>query len=801
MIKDELLKTAGLLYSSPIGPDSHKLDELLAGLKAERSRLGKRKYVVVLYQQDFDMDGLTDYIYLLDSFDDRSEAIAFVDSNARNLLAVQTAQPDSGGYRWFLERKGGVRILPNVRSGSWKIESTKDLQSNPRANRKLHTRHARTYKIRATQLDTKYNCFCVIGPFADFVVCKKLFDFIDSKSELWWHFVEVGEAIRAGKPRPVPKGGIILPDIKIQPEEMLAISRLLSCCDSLAQIVFITLMENWGRSGFVVATTQRSIVLDAKTTRIAVLIPGVASDKRPAAIVLSWDNLRKQKQFSSDALDTYQKTVRGIAPLHVTPSSAHIRLHTSFTLAQAKRLFQAMKNLADCIRPELAERPPPVRPVTPDNIRSTLILCPPKTQAIFKKLIAGWMGAGGVVQAKQIGRIYLRLKTRAHRSGSAARLPRNFNLLVLAAPKSKVAAHIQATWNLSQSDGGYPEPSSRLYGPHTFLCSVCFPDYLSTVRSTGERRRLPTHVLVHADLAKLGLNQTLMRSIIHFVESRAAMAEFSVEQFEMAGRDNGLRFWFAHEFMTSLGYESWSSFQNVITKAMGSCAKLNIDPTEVFLPATSVEDGKVVKTYKLTRFACFLVSMHADSKKPQVAKAKAVLAAIADQLIEERIQEQDLGRIETREDLKLAERVMSGVAQNAGLENTQFGIFKDAGFRGMYNLGLRELMQQKGVEGNKTLYDFMGLEELAGNLFRVTQTAARIKNQNVRGVTPLSNTAKAVGAEVRGIMIKNSGVAPEALPIEENISSVKNRLKSAAREMKKLDVQKKKRPALAKKEK
>lgn len=455
MRKDELLKLAGLLSSSPIGPHTYKRDEVLAGLDAERSRLGKRKYAVVLFQEEYDMDGVTDYLYLLDSFDDKSEAVAYVETNSQNLLAAQTAQPDSRGNQWLLESKGNVKMLPIVRSGSWKVESKKDQKSNPKGNHKLQTLHDRTYKIRASGFDTKYNCFRVIGPFSDFVVSKKLFDLINSKQELWWHFVEVGEAIRAGKPRPVPKGGITLPDIKIQPEEMLAISRLLSCCDPLAQMVFITLMENWGRSGFVVATTPRSIVLDAKTTRIAVLISGVASDKRPAAIVLSWDNLRKQKQFSSDALDTYQKTVRGIAPLHVTPSSAHIRLQASFTLTQAKRLFKAMKKLAGCIRPELAEPPPSVKTVTPENIRSTLKLCPPETQAIFKKLIAGWMGAGGVVQAKQIGRIYLRLKTRAHRSGSAARFPRNFNLLVLAAPKRKVAAHIQATWNLSQSDGGY----------------------------------------------------------------------------------------------------------------------------------------------------------------------------------------------------------------------------------------------------------------------------------------------------------------------------------------------------------
>jgi DNA-damage-inducible protein D len=275
------------------------------------------------------------------------------------------------------------------------------------------------------------------------------------------------------------------------------------------------------------------------------------------------------------------------------------------------------------------------------------------------------------------------------------------------------------------------------------------------------------------------------------------MGEFSIQTFEEAGRENGTRFWLAHEFMIALGYDSWPTFQRVITKAMGSCAKLGIDPTESFTPTTFIDgDGKEVKSYKLSRFACFLVSMNGDSKKPEVAKAKAVLAAIADRLIEERIQEHDLGRIETRDDLKLAERVLSGAAQEAGLETHQFGIFKDAGFRGMYNMSLSNLMTWKGVDPKKTLYDFMGLEELAGNLFRVTQTAARVKNQAIMGLPALKNTAHQVGREVRGIMMKNGGVPPERLPVAEDISRTKNRIKSAARAMKKLDGKKKPQPAL-----
>jgi hypothetical protein len=56
----------------------------------------------------------------------------------------------------------------------------------------------------------------------------------------------------------------------------------------------------------------------------------------------------------------------------------------------------------------------------------------------------------------------------------------------------------------------------------------------------------------------------------------------------------------------------------------------------------------------------------------------------------------------------------------------------------MYNMSLSRLMEYKGVDPQKTLYDFMALEELAGNLFRVTQTTARVKRVPVGSLKPLS---------------------------------------------------------------
>lgn len=280
-------------------------------------------------------------------------------------------------------------------------------------------------------------------------------------------------------------------------------------------------------------------------------------------------------------------------------------------------------------------------------------------------------------------------------------------------------------------------------------------------------------------------------SIAILLERAMFMAEFSVEGFENSRHDDGTCFWDAREFMRALGYESWQAFQSVITKAMGACTRLEIDPTEAFIPSNFIQDGQPQKSYRLSRFACFLVAMSADSKKPESAKAKAVLAAILDRLVEERVGADALGRIEVRHDLTLAERVMSGVAQDGGLRDQAFAIFKDAGFRGMYNMSLRELKSYKGIADTKAvMYDFMGLEELAGNLFRVTQTAARIKSQGQRGSDTLAQTAKEVGGEVRRIMVKNSGVPPEELPISQDIKKVKSRLRSAAKKMKKIDLKK-----------
>jgi DNA-damage-inducible protein D len=114
-------------------------------------------------------------------------------------------------------------------------------------------------------------------------------------------------------------------------------------------------------------------------------------------------------------------------------------------------------------------------------------------------------------------------------------------------------------------------------------------------------------------------------------------------------------------------------------------------------------------------------------------------------------------------------------------------LFQNSGYRGLYNMNLREIRRHKGVPDGRSPLDFMGKTELAANLFRVTQTEEKIRGEGIRGQPALEHTAEDVGRRVRRTMIEISGKRPENLPPAEDIKQVHKKLKSSHREIKKLD--------------
>lgn len=276
------------------------------------------------------------------------------------------------------------------------------------------------------------------------------------------------------------------------------------------------------------------------------------------------------------------------------------------------------------------------------------------------------------------------------------------------------------------------------------------------------------------------MTDSIQLDVFHFDKNKKGFDDYSYK--------NGGVYWYASDIIKLLGYESMTSFRNVINRAIAACASLNIDVQENFKQEDRVIEDKKVHDYKLSRFACYLVSMNGDPKKQEVAKAQFYFAAIAETFRNYIEAVENVERVLIRDEITDREKSLSGTAHERGVINYQ--LFQNAGYRGMYNMNLNKLKTLKGLTGSnlkRSLLDFMGKEELAANLFRVTQTESKIKNENVRGQVNLEKTAEVVGKKVRNTMIEISNTRPEALPLHEDIKNVEKQLKVTNKKLKQID--------------
>ena len=264
--------------------------------------------------------------------------------------------------------------------------------------------------------------------------------------------------------------------------------------------------------------------------------------------------------------------------------------------------------------------------------------------------------------------------------------------------------------------------------------------------------------------------------------------QFDEGNFEEFSKENGFTFWWASDLMKLLGYETWNSFQKAINKAMTTCNTLNIPIVENFIQELK-NPHDTVYDFKLSRFACYLTVMNGDTKKPNVAKAQGYFASLAGVVHNYFIETEKVERLQIRSDISERERSLSGVVKSSGI--IDYGYFQNAGYRGMYNKNITQLKRIRSIESNRSLLDFMGREELAANLFRLTQTELKIKNEEIKGQVKLEDAALKVGQKVRKTMLEISNTAPEDLPKHQDINEVKKDLKEKRNELKRLDSKKK----------
>ncbi|SIC55218.1 gp54 protein [Mycobacteroides abscessus subsp. abscessus] len=90
----------------------------------------------------------------------------------------------------------------------------------------------------------------------------------------------------------------------------------------------------------------------------------------------------------------------------------------------------------------------------------------------------------------------------------------------------------------------------------------------------------------------------------------------------------GREYWSARELMPISGYAAWRDFTNAIGRARIACANSGHDPVAHFARAHKLAGdrpqggGNAAEDYHLSRYACYLVALNGDPRKPEIAAAQ-----------------------------------------------------------------------------------------------------------------------------------------------------------------------------------
>src|SRR5450631_1669023 len=105
--------------SGALSPNGYRAVELERGLRIERRRLGSRRLLAVANQQRFDIDGLTEYAYPLESFDEQTAAEKYVKDLSASLKRHLVGRNlGIGNWSWQLESDGYMPILAGAYASS-----------------------------------------------------------------------------------------------------------------------------------------------------------------------------------------------------------------------------------------------------------------------------------------------------------------------------------------------------------------------------------------------------------------------------------------------------------------------------------------------------------------------------------------------------------------------------------------------------------------------------------------------------------------------------------------------------------
>ena len=236
--------------------------------------------------------------------------------------------------------------------------------------------------------------------------------------------------------------------------------------------------------------------------------------------------------------------------------------------------------------------------------------------------------------------------------------------------------------------------------------------------------------------------------------------------------ENNNEYWLARELQQVLEYTQWRRFENVINKAKLACENSNISIDDHFADVGKMVDigsntKRKTKDYRLSRYACYLIAQNGDPRKEVIALGQTYFAIQTrkQELSEKQYNElsEDEKRFYQRDLTRKGNYSLNITAKNAGVKN--FDKFHNSGYKGLYNgETANDIAKRKNLRYREDILDNMGSDELIANLFRISQTEQKLKNENIKLENEANKTHYEVGKEIRNTIKRLGGTMPENLP-------------------------------------
>jgi DNA-damage-inducible protein D len=238
-------------------------------------------------------------------------------------------------------------------------------------------------------------------------------------------------------------------------------------------------------------------------------------------------------------------------------------------------------------------------------------------------------------------------------------------------------------------------------------------------------------------------------------------------------------YWHARELAKVLEYADFTNFSKVVKKAELACKNSGQSTTNHFSEFTETAQigswaKRALKSWKLSRYACYLIIQNADPSKEIVALWQSYFA------LQTRQQElsaqylEDQKRLELRDEVTKHNKKLFSTARWAGVKD--YATFYDSWYQWLYGLKKKDIIEKKHLDPEDNLLDHMNSEELAANLFRATQAEAKIKRESIKWQENASMAHFEVGQKIRQTIQELWWTMPEDIPAVEDIKYARRRL-------------------------